>query len=203
MWRLLHELVAYLEREGLAVINALDRHNVEVFRGAAEAYERVEALIERAAQDSGLELDGDVGGDDRVAVWQLFETPPGSWLERRLNPLGLEGWPELSIWAEEPLDEPAVTAGYTLPPSLHHSLSTNDELASKASQLGLEIREWDSQARIVRIDTLTHLIEESDSLSGQATRVASFAREAFAAAEALDPGDLEVPPTRPSRRSPS
>jgi hypothetical protein len=202
MWRLLHELVSYLEKEGLAVIRPLDGRHVDVFRDAAETWERIEGLVDRAGNETGLLPDGQVGWhDDWVAVWQLFRPSKDSWLERRLAPLGLSGWPELSVWAREPLDAPAVAAGYTLPSSLHHVLAAHDDLGGRANAVGLEIREWDDQTRIVRIKRLADFIEGTDSLSVQAARVATFARDAIAAAERLDPGDLEPPPSRSSART--
>jgi hypothetical protein len=201
MWRLLHELVAYLEKEDLAVIKPLDRHHVDVFRDAPDTWDRVEALVGQAGRQAGrrsrLSLRGDLGWHvDGSAVWQLFEPAANSWLLKRLDPEEHECWAELSVWAQEPLDEPSVTAGYTLPSILLHTLHASGDLAGRATAAGLEIREWDDQARIVRIKKLAEFVEGSDSLADQAARMAAFAVEAISAPEALDPVELQPPPTR-------
>ena len=178
MWRLLHELVAYLEKEDLAVIKPLDRHHVDVFRDAPDTWERVEALVIQAGLRTGLSLRGDLDAHpDGSAMWQLFEPAANSWLVKRLDPEEHDCWVELSVWAQEPLDEPSVAAGYTLPSSLYHALYASGDLAERASTAGLEIREWDDHARIVRIKKLADFVEGSASLADQAARVASFAVE--------------------------
>lgn len=199
MWRLLHELLAYLEKEGLAVLKALDQRNVDVFRALPDTWDRLEALVTRAAGVTGLTPLGELGlwlHDDGSALWQLFEPAPNSWLVTRIDQEEHDCWAELSLWAEEPLDEPAVVAGYTLPSTLYHTLHAHGDLAARANKVGLEIREWDDHARIVRIKTLAEFVEGSDSLDEQVGRVAAFAREAIAAAEDLDPGELRMPHTR-------
>jgi hypothetical protein len=197
MWRFLAELVEYLEKEGLAVIEAVDKRSVDVFRDAATSMTRIEMLLQQAAEQTGFSLWDEMGGhDDWSALWQCFHADRDSWLLRRLAPLELEGWSELSLWAQGVLDGPAVAAGYTLPGALHQALSTNEDFVLRANSAGFRVDEWDQCARVMRVKALDTFVEAEDSLVRQAELVADFARRAITEAAGLDPGELARPPSR-------
>src|SRR4051794_36585259 len=82
-WRLLWELLWYLEEEeGLAVAQALDQDRLLAFKLMEETAAAVAALLERASQSApGLKPSGSVG-EEPPTLWQHFEPPPGSWLDR-------------------------------------------------------------------------------------------------------------------------
>jgi hypothetical protein len=206
-WRLLHEFLWYLEREGYAVTQPLTSEDMLVMSRMSRTLDGVEALIRRTA----VLVDSAVGDDafyddDNMTTWYFsVEALPGmNWLMRFA---GFETWSETAVscegeWSPRGAGVPAVGSGYTLDAQLYSALSTNRELTERLADAGYELVLWRNYVRIWRTEPLASFLDAGPRLDDQAKALAAWVSTTYADLGALDPGELELPEPRARRKRP-
>lgn len=206
--RLLFELVTYLEKERLAVVDALDMDDINAFARMAKTAFALDALLERAAQHARpLNPEGTGGTDLRApyfAAWQSFEIPQDSWLLRFVDH---DAGVDLVVadgdyWAPEARGEPAFAAGYAMKDTMLIVLSGQQEWIAELDAAGFSFRAWDGHLCIYRTLPMRDVASFGETLDEQAHSLGRWARDAIDQLAGLDPGDVEVPAVKPrvSRR---
>lgn len=192
-WRLLRELLWYLEKqEGVAVVHALDGDNLLAYKLMAQTFDAVEALLERVAQNAEpLVPTGGIEYHD-VTLWQHFETPPGSWLTSRV---GGDGTAEVLVadrdyWSPDELDEPAFAAGYSIDGKLHDALSAKRDWVRELDAAGFCCELWQGYACIYKTLPMSDVIAMGDTLKAQAEALGRWASRAIQELGEFDPGDV-------------
>lgn len=206
--RLLHEFIWYLEKEGDAVVDALDRENVQAFQKMAETTTGILALLDRAAQHMRPAFDSveeDLGGEeDGSRFWQIFKAPEDSWVSR-FGAAGFEAYPELMLsaddrWWSESRDEPAFAAGYTLSDQLYEPLAADEEWVKRLTDKAVDLAVYDGLVRVFCTTPMTSLLERGDTLDEQSRALAEFAKESLNLIDALAPYEFPLPSKRRRRR---
>jgi hypothetical protein len=198
-WRLLAELVWYLNDKDLAVLDALDTRQVNAIAYATQAFTTLDKLMESAAKRTGF---NPVGGgeyeDDGYSVWEDFEMPEGSnWLHR-FEPL--EGAVELCLsdrdrWSRARHDEPCFGAGFTVDGAVYDELSVRHDWVAALEDEGFCVTLWEDTVVMYRTKRMAEFVSEGTTLPAQAAALGQWAREAFIdlGREVHDPGHVTVP----------
>ena len=194
-WRLLYELLWYLEeKEGLAVVHALDHDNLLAYKLMEQTVLAVESLVERAAQNAAPLRPTGKTEDDGATVWLQFDTPADSWLTRLS---AFQAAPELLVsdrdyWSPEQFDEPSFAAGYSLERRLHAPLSAKREWVRQLDEAGYCCELWDDWVYIRRTLPMSGVVAFGDTFDAQAKRLGEWTSKAITDLGTLDPGDLEL-----------
>lgn len=186
---LLDELLSYLEEEHGAVVDPISHLDVIAFARSNRASEAISDVMGRSAELCNLDPQGDPGWykDDWGTLWLHFSAP-SAWAAAH------GGWPELYAseaddWAYPRVGEPALGFGFTLPKALYDELSQSPTRAWREAIQAAGFTVWvdDSHTRVYRTMYLSELMAKGATADAQATAVAEWIDESFAALASHDP----------------
>jgi hypothetical protein len=196
-WRLLYELLWYLEEEeDLAVVQALDDENLIAYKLMDDTSQALIALLERAAQHAvPLEPWGDFQTVDDITLWQQFDTPPGSWLERfgKFDCAAEILISDRDYWSPDELDEPAVAAGYSFERKLHASLSSRRDWVRELDAAGFCCELWNDHVCVYKTMPLREVLTFGETLNAQGRQLGVWTQVVISELGELDPGAVDLP----------
>jgi hypothetical protein len=194
-------VLSYLEEVHEVVVEPLSHVELMALATVGTAYDGLVELLERAADFSGFDAQGEVGhADDCTAFWQLFERS-SNWATTLAGKAELHRSDD-DYWVEDRIGQPAVGAGFTLPlaayDELRHSSRRSwlDDLRRDRVSVGAD----DYWTRCYRTMYFAELITKGSTLDAQARAVAEWFDESIATIAAADPGLVTLPPPRRRRK---
>jgi hypothetical protein len=193
--RLLAELLWYLEDKELAVVHSFNRDNIFAYKLGSETMRALAALLERAAQNAAPLVPSDSGDEDVVTLWEQFQIPPGSWLERFTRyDVGVELIAsDRDYWSPAQYDEPVLGAGYSFEGMLHPALSVRREWVEQLDAAGFSCELWADWVRVYKTMRMSEILEMGESLNAQARGLGTWIQAAILELGQLDPGELQLP----------
>jgi hypothetical protein len=201
----LAELVEYLRDRFQVVTEPLTTTNVLVFANAAQAYETLEALLERAAKLCGEPVtDPPDWSYNGSSAWIGFDQQDGDWWT------SYDGYPEIHLansddyFGSERRGEPAFGLGVTLPAGYGETIfSERTGWIAQLRALGCDPAPDDECLRIYRSVYLPEVLSAGVTLERQAGHVAKRLNEALQDLRQTPPdGPLTLPPKRAAKGRP-
>ena len=198
-WRILAELLWYLEHHDLAMIEPLTTEDLEVFRHFERVSTRLEALlstatplVQRTKQDALRWTDD--------GVYQNFRPKTGDWIRSKPDGYICVELAPYAYWLRQGREDGAAHAGagYALPhaywDSVQVALSEHDLPARRLTL-------WSDEGEDVLVYAslpLSELTSEAASVPEQAAQLAQWTNKTLDALAALNIRGLR--PARPARR---